>query len=159
MSIRRWIPGSSKKDRVPFLKENINAHIKVGETKYCQVQIEYNHAAAKVDWKEQDKECYNIWGYQQLPSAEDVLMDPEADTVRILLPYKNGMPGMEKSKIGTGVPVLDKACLYRSIFGLLRECNVVCEQPEANRVSMKGQKFRAFITRKNITALKNSANG
>lgn len=141
MSIRRWIPGSSKKDRAPFLKENINAHIKVGETKYCQVQIEYNHAAAKVDWKEQDKECYNIWGYQQLPSAEDVLMDPEADTVRILLPYKNGMPGMEKSKIGTGVPVLDKACLYRSIFGLLRECNVVCEQPEANRVSMKGQKI------------------
>ena len=53
MSIRRWVPDTLKKDRTPVLKENINAHIKVGEDKYCQLQIEYNYTAKKVDWKEQ----------------------------------------------------------------------------------------------------------
>ena len=62
MSIRRWVPDASKKDHAPILKENINAHIRVGEDKYCQVQIAYNYISKKVDWKGQDKECYNIWG-------------------------------------------------------------------------------------------------
>ena len=141
MSIRRWIPDVSQKDRVPFLKENINAHIRVAENKYCQVQIAYDRAAAKADWKDPDKECYNIWGYRQLPAAEDVLVDPAADTDRILLPYKNGMPGMKEPKIGTGVSVVDKVCLYHAIFDLLQEYNMVGEQPEAGRISLRGQKF------------------
>lgn len=141
MSIRRWIPDSLKKDCAPILKENINAHIKVGENKYCQVQIAYNYNSKKVDWKEQDKECYNIWGYEQLPSAEEVLMNPAAYSARIILPYKNGMWGMKESKIGTGVSVVDKACLYQSIFDLLQEHNMVCVQPEASRISLKGQNF------------------
>lgn len=140
-SIRRWVPDAVKKDRAPILKENINAHIKVGEDKYCQVQIAYNYTAKKADWKEQDKECYNIWGYGPLPSAEDVLMDPPAYAAHILLPYKNGMWGMKESKIGTGVSVVDKAFLHQSIFGLLRDCDMVLEQPEATRISRRGQNF------------------
>ena len=141
MSIRRWVPDALKKDRAPILKENINAHIKVGEDKYCQVQIAYNYTSKKVDWKEQDKECYNIWGYEALPSAEDVMMDPPAYAAHILLPYKNGMWGMKESKIGTGVSVVDKASLHQSIFGLLHDCDMVLEQPEATRISRRGQNF------------------
>ena len=141
MSIRRWVPDALKKDRAPILKENINAHIKVGEDKYCQVQIAYNYTSKKVDWKEQDKECYNIWGYEALPSAEDVMMDPPAYAAHILLPYKNGMWGMKESKIGTGVSVVDKASLHQSIFGLLQGCDMVLEQPEATRISRRGQNF------------------
>ena len=141
MSIRRWVPDALKKDRAPILKENINAHIKVGEDKYCQVQIAYNYTSKKVDWKEQDKECYNIWGYEALPSAEDVMMDPPAYAAHILLPYKNGMWGMKESKIGTGVSVVDKASLHQSIFGLLQDCDMVLEQPEATRISRRGQNF------------------
>lgn len=141
MSIRRWVPDALKKDRAPILKENINAHIKVGEDKYCQVQIAYNYTSKKVDWKEQDKECYNIWGYEPLPSAEDVMMDPPAYAAHILLPYKNGMWGMKESKIGTGVSVVDKASLHQSIFGLLQDNDMVLEQPEATRISRRGQNF------------------
>lgn len=141
MSIRRWVPDALKKDRAPILKENINAYIKVGEDKYCQVQIAYNYTSKKVDWKEQDKECYNIWGYEALPSAEDVMMDPPAYAAHILLPYKNGMWGMKESKIGTGVSVVDKASLHQSIFGLLQDCDMVLEQPEATRISRRGQNF------------------
>lgn len=141
MSIRRWVPDALKKNRAPILKENINAHIKVGEDKYCQVQIAYNYTSKKVDWKEQDKECYNIWGYEALPSAEDVMMDPPAYAAHILLPYKNGMWGMKESKIGTGVSVVDKASLHQSIFGLLQDNDMVLEQPEATRISRRGQNF------------------
>ncbi len=141
MSIRRWVPDALKKDRTPILKENIKAHIKVGEDKYCQVQIAYNYTSKKVDWKEQDKECYNIWGYESLPSAEAVLMNPAAYAAYTLLPYKNGMWGMKESKIGTGVSVVDKAFLHQSIFGLLQDCDMVLEQPEATRISRRGQNF------------------
>lgn len=144
MSIRRWVPDASKKDCTPILKENINAHIKVGENKYCQVQIAYNYNSKQIDWKEQDKECYNIWGYEKLPPAEDVLMDPAAYPPHIILPYKNGMWGMKESKIGTGVSVVDKASLSQSIFDLLRDSDMVCEQPEATRVSLRGQNFSCF---------------
>jgi hypothetical protein len=139
MSIRRWVPDALTKDRAPILKENINAHIEIGRNKYCQVQIVYNYASKQVNWKEQDKECYNIWGYEQLPPAEDVLMNPAAYAPHIILPYKNGIWGMKKSKIGTGVSVVDKASLSQSIFDLLRD--MVSEQPEATRISLRGQNF------------------
>ena len=144
MSIRRWVPDASKKDCAPILKENINAHIKIGENKYCQVQIAYNYNSKQIDWKEQDKECYNIWGYEQLPPAEDVLMNPAAYADHILLPYKSGMWGVKESKIGTGVSVVDKASLHQAIFDLLRDRDMVGEQPEATRVSLRGHNFSCF---------------
>ena len=142
ISTRRWIPDNYNKDRTPFLSESINAHIKVSDHKYCQVPIIYDRTDKQIDWKEQDKECYNIWGYEQLPPSENILRDPAAYSEQILLPYKNGMGGFIASKIGTGVSVVDKASLYRSFADLLGD--IIVERPEANRVTVKGQKFQTF---------------
>ena len=140
MSIRRWIPDNYNKERTPFLTNAVNAHIKISEDKYCQVPIVYGYTARQPVWKEQDKECYNIWGYAQLPSAEAVVKNPAAYTEKILLPYKNGMAGFAASKIGTGVSVVDKASLYRAVSALLGD--MICEQPEAERVMLRGQKLK-----------------
>ncbi len=142
MSIRRWILDNYNKERSPFLSESIGSHIKVSDSKYCQVPIAYDYISKQLDWKVQDKECYNIWGYEQLPSANDILMDPKIYIEKILLPYKNGMTGFVASKIGTGVSVVDKASLYKSVSVLLGD--MVCEQPEAKRVMLSGQKFSYF---------------
>ena len=142
MSIRRWIPDSYSKERTPFLSENIISHIKVSEDKYCQVPIAYDYGSKQVDWKAQDKECYNIWGYEQLPVAGDVLRDPSTHAEKVLLPYKNGMGGFVDSRIGTGVSVVDKSSLYQSISALLD--GVLGEQPEAERVTLRGQNFASF---------------
>lgn len=142
MSIRRWIPGRYGKEPIPFRSESIFSHIKISDDKYCQVPIAYDYNSRRIDWKAQDRECYNIWGYEQLPSADDVLKDPAAYAEKILLPYKNGMGWFIDSKIGTGVSVVDKAALYQSISTLL--CDMICEQPEAKRVTLRGQKFVCF---------------
>jgi len=142
MSIRRWIPDNYDKEHIPFLSESINSHIKISDNKYCKVSIAYDYNGKQLDWKSQDKECYNIWGYEQLPLAKDVLRDPAAYTSKILLPYKNGMSGFISSKIGTGVSVVDKASLYQSISALLGD--LIFEQPEAKRVLLKGQNFSYF---------------
>jgi hypothetical protein len=142
MSIRRWIPGTYYKERAPFLSESIRAHIKVSDHKYCQVPIAYDYTSKQPDWKAQDKECYNIWGYEQLPLAVDVVKDPAAYIESILLPYQYGMSGFEASKIGTGVSALDKASLYQSISTLLGD--MVCQRLEAKRVRASGQKIPVY---------------
>ncbi len=142
MSIRRWIPDNYNKERTPFLTNAVNAHIKISEDKYCQVPIVYGYTARQPVWKEQDEECYNIWGYAQLPSAEAVVKNPAAYAKKILLPYKNGMAGFATSKIGTGVSVVDKASLYRAVSALLGD--MICEQPEAERVMLRGQKLKKY---------------
>ena len=142
MSIRRWIPDNYNKERTPFLTNAINSYIKISEDKYCQVPIIYDYTAKQPIWKEQDKECYNIWGYEQLPSVEAVVRNPTAYAKKILLPYKNGMAGFAASKIGTGVSVVDKASLYRAVSALLGD--MICEQPEAERVMLRGQKLKKY---------------
>lgn len=142
MSIRRWIPANYNKERVPFLNESINAHIRVSSDKFCQVPISYHYSSKKLDWKEQDRECYNIWGYESLPPVENVLKDPAAYAEEILLPYKNGMKGFVDSKIGTGVSVIDKAALHQAIYSLLGD--MVRGQAEADRVKLTGQKFTIY---------------
>ncbi len=142
MSIRRWIPGSYCKDYAPFLSESIISHIKVSDDKYCQLPIAYDYSSRQVDWKAQDIECYNIWGYGHLPVADDVLRNPTAYAEKILLPYKNGMGGFVDSRIGTGVSVVDKSSLYQSIYTLLE--GMIGERPEAERVTLRGQNFASF---------------
>lgn len=142
MSMRRWIPEPFVKDRVPILKEQIHAHIKVGPDKYCQIPIAYSYAARRVDWQVQAKECYNIWGYAPLPPAEDVLRNPAAYENQILLPYKTGKNGWKEPKIGTGVSVVDKVFLSQAIAELLGD--MVRGQPEAARVRQHGQNFSCF---------------
>lgn len=142
MSIRRWIPDSYGKERSPYCTESIISHIMVSDDKYCQIPIAYDYNTRRVDWKAQDRECYNIWGYEQLPSADNILRDPATYVETILLPYKNGMNGFVFSEIGTGVSAVDKALLFQSISTLLGD--TVCERPEAKRVMLRGQKFSCY---------------
>lgn len=133
LCIHRWIYASTKtNDTLPFLKNAIFAHIKVNANKYCQVSISYDPAKKSVDWNEQDKTCYNICGFETLPPVSDILLHPEQYTSSILLPYKNGMGSFTASKIGTGVPVSDKADLYEAIKGLL-DGFVKPENPQVER--------------------------
>ena len=143
MSIRRWIPSCYSKD-MPFLSEAINAHIKISEDKYCQIPISYSYTSKQLAWNEQNRECYNIWGYAPLPPVEAVVRDPADYAEKILLPYKNGMNGFDASKIGTGVSVLDKASLYHSISALLGD--MIGAQPEAERATLKGQKLVTYAS-------------
>lgn len=142
MSIRRWIPGKFSKEPIGYLKENINAHIKISENKFCQVPITYDFQTKKIDWKAQDRECYNIWGYEALPLCEDVLANPERYMSCVLLPYKNGMWNFIPSKIGTGVSVVDKASLYQKISVLLSD--MIFAHPEAHRVKSNIRKFSCY---------------
>lgn len=142
ISIRRWVPDSKNKERTPFLSESINSHIKISDSKYCHVPIAYDYNSKRIDWKAQDKECYNIWGYRELPPVDDVLKNPATYMGEILLPYKNGMGGFVASKIGTGVSVVDKASLYQSVSGLLDD--MICDKPEAIRVELRGRNISYF---------------
>lgn len=136
ISIRRWIPGCYRKGKVPFLANSIYAHIKISENKYCSIPISYNAKQRQVDWMRKEKECYTICGYDPLPDAAQVLVSPECYTSRILLPYKEGMNGFKKSKIGTGVSVVDKAALYQSLSEHLT--GIIGKAPEACRVNCRG---------------------
>ncbi|MEG2686712.1 MAG: DUF3962 domain-containing protein [Christensenellaceae bacterium] len=153
MSIRRWISDRFSTKEATFLPESINAHVKISEDKYCQVPIAYDYNAKQIDWKWQDKECYNIWGYEQLPTAETLLMAPAEYAKSILLPFKNGMWGFNASAIGTGVSVIDKASLYNSISCLLGD--LIGEQPVAQRVNLRGRKFAKFNSPQEYGACEN----
>ena len=52
------------------------------------------------------------------------------------------MAGFVAPKIGTGVSVVDKASLYQSVSALLGD--MICEQPEAERVMLRGQKLKKY---------------
>lgn len=143
MSIRRWIPDCCSKDgKVPYLAESINAYIQISPDKYCMIPIAYDKTERQINWKAQDRECYNIWGYKPLPEAKDVITDPAAYATEILLPYKNGMYHFTDSKIGTGVSVVDKAALYQEIS--MRLHDMLVEQPVADRIRKRGQSFPCF---------------
>ena len=67
------------------------------------------------------------------------------------------MAGFVAPKIGTGVSVVDKASLYQSVSALLGD--MICEQPEAERVMLRGQKLKNMTLRRNTGILKFSGTG
>ena len=121
MSIRRWVPGRFDKDTAVYSDNAINVHVHVGGDKYCQIPICYNGKDKGFAWKKQDKECYDLWGFEPLVETSDLWEEIEQGKGNYLLPYKNGMPSFTISKIGTGVPVKDKAELYYQILANLKE--------------------------------------
>ncbi len=134
-SIRRWVPERINKDKLPFLKNAIKVHIKVSPDKYCKIPIEYNSTKKMVDWEQQDKECYNLYSYKELPETSALWEILEDNDSNILLPYKNGMSSFKESRIGTGVPVRDKAEVYFRFMDLLSD---IVAKPEASqRVSIR----------------------
>lgn len=119
MSIRRWVPGRYNKDKNVYSENAINVHVYVGDDKYCQVPIYYSRSDKGFVWKKQDKECYDLWGYEPLIEPTGLWEEVERSKEKYLLPYKSGMPSIAKTKIGVGVPVKDKAELYQQILTYL----------------------------------------
>ena len=116
MSIRRWVPGRFDKDKVVYLDNAINVHVYVGRDKYCQIPICYSGKDKGFSWRRQDKECYDLWGFEPLIEPSNLWEEIEQGKGKYLLPYKDGMPSFTISKIGKGVPVKDKAELYQQIL-------------------------------------------
>lgn len=121
LSIRRWVPGRFDKGKTVYLDNAINVHVYVGGDKYCQIPICYSGKDKGFAWRKQDKECYDLWGFEPLVEPADLWEEIEQGRGNYLLPYKNGIPSFTISKIGTGVPVKDKAELYYQILANLNE--------------------------------------
>lgn len=119
MSIRRWVHGRKNQDKDVYSENAINVHAYVGNDKFCQVPIYYSRLDRCFVWKKQDKECYDLWGYEPLIDVANLWERVEQGEKKYLIPYKSGMPSVIKSKIGVGVPVKDKAELYQQIFSYL----------------------------------------
>lgn len=140
-SIRRWTPERKDKTKAPFLANAIMAHIKISDDKYCQIPIQYSSETKDLDWKPQDKECYNLYSYSVLPNVNNLWKMVDEGIEGILLPYTNGMSGFVSSKIGTGVPVKDKAEIYMQFLDLLFD---FVSKPVAPIRSSKRQKKVAY---------------
>lgn len=106
-----------------YLEDNIHSYVRTGKYKYRRLTL--NARAVKTDdkyvryWNNAEQQCYDLYHYTPLPTAEDVLHHPEqyicsSSNPQILLPYKNGM-NFTDTNIGTGISVIDK----RDIFGQL----------------------------------------
>lgn len=121
ISIRRWILERKIKEKEPFLKNAVLAHIKINDDKYCQIPIQFSYQAGGLDWKVQDKECYDLYGYSPLPSISELWPMVEDKNYDYLLPYTNGMDGFKQSQIGTGVPVRDKAEVYEHLLDIMSD--------------------------------------
>lgn len=141
VSMRRWIYGRKDKKKTPFLKNAITGHVRVSDEKICQIPIQYNHGT--LDWKFQDKKCYDECGYKpSLPKIDELWDIVESENNNnYMLPYTNGMTGFIKSNIGTGIPVKDKAKAYEEVFVLLKD---IVEKPcRPDRISTK-QKLHCY---------------
>lgn len=121
MSIRRWVPGRINKDKEVYSENAIYVHAYVGNDKFCQISICYSRIDKGFAWKKQDKECYDLWGYEPLVGIDDLWEKVEQGENQYLIPYKSGMPSVTKSKIGVGVPVKDKAELHQQILSYLKD--------------------------------------
>ncbi len=141
ISMRRWIYGRKNRDKSPFLKNAIIGHVRVADDKICQIPIQYNFETKSLDWKRQDRECYNLYGYEPLPEVDNLWDIVECGNNNYMLPYTNGMDGFIKSSIGTGVPVKDKAEAYEEIFALLG--NIVDKPSVPDRISTR-QKLHCY---------------
>lgn len=134
MSIRRWVPGRFDKDKAVYSDNAINVHVYVGGDKYCQIPIYRISKDKGFAWRKQDKECYDLWGFEPLVEPSNLWEKIEQGKGRYLLPYKNGMPSFTITKIGTGVPVKDKAELYQQILAILNEVVDSAEAATPRRV-------------------------
>lgn len=141
ISIRRWIYGRKNKTKSPYLKNAIISHIRVSDDKICKIPIQYDYETKSLDWKSQDRECYNLYGYKTLPVVDDLWDIVEGEDNSYMLPYTNGMEGFIKSAVGTGVPVKDKAEVYEYIFDLLGD--IVYKPSVPNRISTR-QKLSCY---------------
>ena len=153
MSIRRWIDSrktdnNGKKCEV-YLNESINAFILVSKNKYFTVPIEYSRINKCIDWKQQDKDCYNLYGFEQLPEISELWNMVENGSQKYLLPYSVNSYSFEEPGIATGVPVFDKAPALHQIAEFLSDYAVEAEY--GNRVN-KNRKLSSLASLKTVSS-------
>lgn len=130
-SVKRFV-SNAWKDNI-YLKENINALVKMSENKYRvmkmkqkQKNIDEEKTEYFREWNYADERCYGIYhSIDAFPAAEEVLKNPENHVGKnavpqILLPYKFGMD-FTNMNIGTGVSVKEKCEFYRQLTPLLKD--------------------------------------
>ena len=125
MSVRRWVRDLKNPEKPVRSKDKINAYIYLKrQDKYCRIPIRFSdekRRAKEPDWKSQDKECYNLCGYEPLPDMSDLWEAVRQGNKMYLLPYKVGMWSFQEPKIGTGVSLSEKEQCYRQILELLKD--------------------------------------
>lgn len=130
-SVKRFV-SNAWKDNI-YLKENINALVKMSENKYRvmkmkqkQKNIDEEKTEYFREWNYADERCYGIYhSMDAFPAADEVLKNPENHVGKnavpqILLPYKFGMD-FTNMNIGTGVSVKEKCEFYRQLTPLLKD--------------------------------------
>ncbi|MBR0282469.1 MAG: DUF3962 domain-containing protein [Oscillibacter sp.] len=125
MSVRRWVRDLQDPEKPVRSKDEIHAHIYLKQQdKYCKIPIQFPYEkgqAKEANWKWQDKECYNLYGYEPLPDVPDLWRMVGQNSKTYLLPYKTGMWSFQQSDIGTGVSASEKEQFYRQILELLKD--------------------------------------
>ena len=125
MSVRRWVRDLKNAEKPVRSDYEIHAHIYLKrQDKYCQIPIRFSDEkgrAKEPDWKSQDKECYNLCGYEPLPDMSDLWEAVRQGSETYLLPYKVGMWSCREPQIGTGVSLSEKEQCYRQILELLKD--------------------------------------
>ena len=130
-SVKRFV-SNAWKEKI-YLKENINALVKMSENKYRVMKMKQKQK--KIDketteyfreWNYADINCYGLYhSNSNFPAADEVLKNPENHVGKnavpqILLPYKFGMD-FTNMNIGTGVSVKEKCEFYRQLTPLLKD--------------------------------------
>lgn len=130
-SVKRFV-SNAWKDNI-YLKENINALVKMSENKYRvmkmkqkQKNIDKEKTEYFREWNYADERCYGIYhSMDAFPAADEVLKHPgnhvgKNAVPQILLPYKFGMDFTDMN-IGTGVSVKEKCEFYHQLTPLLKD--------------------------------------
>ena len=130
-SVKRFVSNAWKENI--YLKENINALVKMSENKYRvmkmkqkQKNIDKEKTEYFREWNYADERCYGIYhSIDAFPAADEVLKNPENHVGKnavpqILLPYKFGMD-FTNMNIGTGVSVKEKCEFYHQLTLLLKD--------------------------------------
>ncbi len=132
LSIRRFIPRVRKADL--WLKNRVIAHVRVAENHFKKIAIQYSRSKKTIVWNQTDEKCYNLYEFTPLPKVRDVLCNVETyfspnARPQIFCPFANGLIWAEKSQIGTGVSVKDKAEFYDQLYEMLSDYVFIPEVP------------------------------
>ncbi len=141
-SIHRWIPG--KWQEKPYLKENVIAHVWVGNNRIYKLPICQRYKSEDVyHWQELEEKYYNLYNYRSLPTAREWMDSIDAyllGNMCISCLYKEGMDksGFTKKCIGTGVSVSEKKDIYDGVLSYISE--LVCPVEGVERVKSNKRK-------------------
>lgn len=143
--IHRWIPGKWK-DKPYLNKDSMMAHVWVENNRIYKLPIFQKYKTEEeYFWQETEEKYYNLYNYNSLPSARDVIdsFDKFIDgNQKITCLYKNGMndSGFKKNNIGTGVSVPEKKDIFDGVLMHLSE--MVYKVDGVERVTKSSKRAR-----------------